>query len=515
MINYIHLQNRRFLKKTLAGSLFLISSLPFSSFLSSALAAECEVSQLVNGLDIKLNCIAVGNAQYATTLYNDPPGELAWYWDGDLTPISCTDSASNCAQLSPQLGLTFPHFDLNGEDFNVELNAAADLGEYAWRYGKHSANSTETGNGTNTESSVLSDAKLAELRQFMTDAINQNQVPGAVLALAEGDKTIFIEAFGKSNTATNTDMSSNHLLHIGSTNKAVTSFLIGALVDEGILQWDTKAQDIYPDFSLSNAEYAAQITIRQLLDMTSGLPKDSEMELTSARILLEGLEDEMIGAPGAQYEYSNLSVSIAAYLAVLAKNKHDNGTISEADLNNLHAGYESLLKEKVLTPIGMNNTYLYVDDARQTGNMASSHHLENGSFVVSESVDKRVDVIAPAGGLKSTAADMLAYMITELQYGKAPNGTQVVSAANVQERQRLSSGPAAGEDYGLCLEVKTFDSGITSIGHSGSFDNFNSLIGIFPSKNIAFVLLTNGDSPEALNLTSGGIDGKIAQLLSD
>jgi len=488
------------LKVLLASSLLIMGTTPLY-------ADVCENSSLVNGLDIKVGCIVVGNNQYATTLFNDPIGDYSWYWDGDLTSISCTDSEGKCAQLSAGLDLSFPKFDLSNQSYQVELSYAQDLGQYAWRYKSSNLNSSSS------SSSVLSDSNLAEIKQYLTDAVSQNQIPGAVLAIAEGNNTLLLDAFGMSNTSANTNMSTDNLLHIGSTNKAVTSFLIAKLVDEGILQWDTRAQDIYPDFTLSNPDYASKITIRQLLDMTSGLPKDTEMELTQARTLLEGLNDDLIGPPGQQYEYSNLSVSIAAYLAVLAKNKKDNGSISEADLNNLHAGYENLLSEKVLTPIGMSNSYLYVDEARQTGKMASSHHLVNGSFVVSESVDQRVDVIAPAGGLKSTAADMLKYMITEMQQGLAPNGTQIVSVANTSERQKLSSGPAQENDYGLCLEVKTFENGISSIGHSGSFDNFNSIIGFFPSKKVAFVLLTNGDSPEALNLTSGGIDGKIAEVL--
>jgi len=494
--------------KTLLSSLLLVL---LSS--NSLYAGVCGKSGMVNGLDIKVACLNIAGKLYSTNLINDPPGEYSWYWDESLNELSCSDDENNCAQASATLDLSFPSFEIANQLYRLELSYANDLEPYAWNYKSHVAINTTDTSG-NTSNSVLSDTSLSEIKQAITDAVTQNQIPGAVLAVSVGSETVILEAFGVSNSTTGNSMSTDNLLHIGSTNKAITSFLIAKLVDEGALQWDTKAQDIYSGFTLSNMEYAGQITIRQLLDMTSGLPKDSDAELSQARTLLEGLSDvTLIGSPGEQYEYSNLSVSIAAYLAVLAKNKLDNGTITDTDLDNLHANYESLLAEKILKPIGMTNSYLYVDQARQTGKMSSSHHLVNGSFVVSESVDKQVDVIAPAGGLKSTAMDMLNYVITEMQQGLAANGTQVVSSANTTERQKLSSGSAAANDYGLCLEVKTFSNGLTSIGHSGSFDNFNSLIGFFPSKKVAFVLLTNGDSPGALELTSGGIDGKIAELL--
>lgn len=55
--------------------------------------------------------------------------------------------------------------------------------------------------------------------------------------------------------------------------------------------------------------------------------------------------------------------------------KFDNNQLTENDLDNLHAGYEQLLKEKVLTPLAMKSTYLYVDEARNTGLMSHSHQL--------------------------------------------------------------------------------------------------------------------------------------------
>ncbi len=268
--------------------------------------------------------------------------------------------------------------------------------------------------------SALSSNDIASLRQYITDSVSRNHISGATLAIASENQTLLLEAFGKRNVTNNTDMTTDTLFHIASTNKAITSFLIGILVDEGVLTWDTKAIDIYPSFTLSNQSYANQITIRQLLDMSSGLPKDisAVFDNEAARFILEGLGNTaLLAAPGEQYQYSNIGISMAAYLAVLAKTKADNGTIIETDLDNLHAGYEKLLREKVLVPLGMSDAYLYIDDARNTGKMANSHHLDNDTFVVSESTDQRVDNMAPAGGLKTSANSLLRYMITEMQIG--------------------------------------------------------------------------------------------------
>ena len=374
-------------------------------------------------------------------------------------------------------------------------------------------------------SNQLTHADLQHLKNYFSEKITNQQISGAVLAVASSNQTILLEAFGKRDVSTNTDMSTDLLFHMGSTNKAITSFLIGILVDEGALTWDTKAIDIYPNFKLANQTFANQITIRQLLNMSSGLPSDNgddsstnsdyldDIENNTARFILEGLTTTpTLSEPNTQYAYSNTGYAIAAYLAVLAKLKMDNGSITENHLDNLHANYEKLLREKVLVPLGMNAAYLYVDAARATGKMANSHHLESNTFVVSTSSDKRIDNLAPSGGLKMSADNLLRYIMTEMRQGLSPDGTQVLSVQNALERQQLTTGVAADENYALGLDVQTLNNGINYIGHAGSFDNFNSLMGFFPEQQIAFVVAINAESPQATLITEE-FQSEIATLL--
>lgn len=483
--------------------------------LSSPIHAEdCAVPTLINGMDINIPCVSVNGGQFATILTNQPVGEFSWQWSGEMTPMNCEDNSTACVQVDGNMNLAFPALDIGGAAYTAALDHAPDLGQFNWRYRSHTAKATQAPTEQTTQ---LTETSLNTLRQYMSNLVEQGQVPGAVLAVATGKQTAFLEAFGQSDMSQGTAITTDTLFHIGSTHKALTSFLLAILVDEGVLTWDTRAQEIYPQFTLSNPDYASQITIRHLLDMTSGLPKETDVVFdTPTRTVLEGLGAvKLLGAPGAQYEYSNLSVSVAAYLGVLAQAKTDNaGIIQDSDLDNLHASYERMLREKVLQPLGMTHSYLYVNDARATGNLARSHVLnDTGTFTVSESTDEQVDNLAPAGGLKSTAGDMLRYLITELLQGVTPEGNRLVSEANMTIRQTLSPGPASQDEYGLCLEIKTLENGVRYIGHAGSYDNFNSTIGFFPEQQVAFVLLTNGDSSAISDLTEKEIQNKIAEVV--
>ncbi len=488
----------------------LLTKIFFLFFLinTSVFSESCNTPSLEQNFTLIIPCVTVENTAYSTRLLYQSNSAYSWQWDGQLNPISCTNELQNCVEVN-NMDLSFPLLDIEGKNYTAKLQHAPEIGESVWRYQSHTAKIIDL-------SLPTQQAAIDEIDTYMTEFVANNKVPGATLSIAKGNQVIYNKAFGVSNVDTQKATTTDTLFHIGSTNKAITSFLIAILVDEKVLSWDTKVQDIYSNFVLSNAEYASQITIRQLLDMTSGLPRDLNNEPTNgARGLLENLGDlQLIGAPGNQYEYSNLSVSMAAYFAVLAKKKSDNGQLTESDLDNLHADYEQLLKEKVLEPLAMKNTYLYVDEARNTGLMSHSHQLQDNRFIVSESVDNRIDVLAPSGGLKSSVNDMIKYMITEAQQGITKQGHRLVSEANMAVRQTLSVGVAADNDYGLGLEIKTLKNDIRYIGHDGSYDDFNSLVSIYPDQKVSFILLVNGDSEGILDMTGGELENKIAEVVN-
>ena len=479
-------------------------------------AETCAIASMTDNLDITLPCLQIDSDVYSTGLELVSEWEsdsLIWQWNEVLEETNCTPDPTRCTTLDDDWGLNISALDFNGLNLNAKLSYDTDLPEMSWRYVSHTVNQVMTMPVT----SALDDAALAKLRQYMNSVVGiDKQVPGAVLGVAQGSSILMTEAFGLSDVSTNTAMTTDNLLHIASTNKALTSFMLAALVDEGVLQWNTRAQEIYPAFATADPQTSGNITIRQLLDMSSGLPEEGDLDTDEpARQLFEQLSKQtLVGKPGGQFKYSNLGVSLAGYLGVLAVAKKDHGQITEEDMNNLYSDYVALLKTKVLNPIGMKNSFVPRAEAVATGRMAKSHILQNGTFVVAKSKDVEQDNGAPSGGLKSTVGDMLRYIITDMQQGVNPDGARVASVTNVSERQKLSPGPATDEKYGLGLEVIENQNGLRYVGHTGSFDSFNSVMGFFPDKQIAFVLLTNGDGEAAEDLTENDFLATLADLLN-
>ncbi len=269
------------------------------------------------------------------------------------------------------------------------------------------------------------DEWLTAYADFIEERTAVDNIPGtAVAVIAEGE-IVLVQGFGYRDLANQLPVTPDTLFHIGSTQKSMTAMLVASLVDEGVVDWDTAVVDIYPDFPLDET-----ITLRHLLNMTSGLPDDAEedfdLESSTAEDLLDFLEEiEPFADPGEEFSYSNISSSLAGYLAVMA---------AEADGSGLYEGYRTLLQERILTPIGMTTAVVRVSDARRNPNYGRSYEAgRNGQPVEAEAEDFDGDPLAPSGTLKASVADMALYMATYLKNGVAPNGTRLISTASLNE----------------------------------------------------------------------------------
>lgn len=322
-----------------------------------------------------------------------------------------------------------------------------------------------------------------EIRDFVTAIMAEDGLPGAAIAVVSKDAITFAEGFGFRDVKNKLPVTPETLFHIGSTRKSITALLIATLVDQGLFDWDTPVAEIYPDFELSSDEATATVTMHHLLSMQSGIPDDAEDDFDSAYASGEDVfayvrNVHLLGLPGEEFNYSNISASLAGYLGVVATGN---------DYPNLYIGYEQLLEQQVLNPIGMETAVLRVSEAKNNPNYGKSYMLAGGKAVEAESEDFDGDPLAPSGALKANVLEMAAYIRTQLCYGQAPNGVRVVSEENL-----LATWQPGLEDYAMGWEISEY-AGVEVISHEGAFDNYLSVIGFLPEPNIGVVILTNSE----------------------
>jgi CubicO group peptidase (beta-lactamase class C family) len=242
---------------------------------------------------------------------------------------------------------------------------------------------------------------VAAVRSFLDEETKADRFSGVVL-IAKDSRVILHEAYGFADRDKKIPNRKDTKFNLGSINKNFTRVAIHQLARRNLLALDDPIKKFLPDYP--NAQAAEKVTIRHLLNMTSGIgdffgdrydatPKEKIRTLQDYLPLFadKPLEFE----PGTSNKYSN-----GGYIVL--------GLIIEK-LSGID--YYTYVRENIFKPCGMADTDAYPRDA-ETPNLARGYAKEG------EGADgPRVLNFATlpgrgssAGGGYSTAADMLKYV---------------------------------------------------------------------------------------------------------
>ena len=181
---------------------------------------------------------------------------------------------------------------------------------------------------------------------------------------------------------------------LGSTAKSFTALAAMQLVDAGRLQLDAPARRYVPEFRLADRRAAERITVRQVLQQTTGLPQTaggpvvrSAADGTALEAVRELGDTRPAAAPGTAFEYSNGNFILAGLIIERASGQP----------------YGEYVQRHVFAPLGMRDSYVALDAAQRAG-LATGHRYWFG-FTRGHGPTFRAGIQA-AGYLISSAADM-------------------------------------------------------------------------------------------------------------
>jgi CubicO group peptidase (beta-lactamase class C family) len=330
---------------------------------------------------------------------------------------------------------------------------------------------------------------LAELEAYIEDASAHFHIPGAAIAIVQNGEVVFTGGFGTTEGDGGEAVTSETLFMIGSSTKPMTTMMIGTLVDEGLLDWNQSVTDILPTFALSNPAAAAQIRVRDLVNMSSGVPAYdailSVANLTPQELIISLTEIPLVAAPGEMYNYSNQMFAVGGYISALA---------AGAPMDALYEGYVDLVQERVFDPIGMPDTTFDFDAAVASPNHALPYAYDPVTqeyIPVPLDSERFVGPIAPAGAVWSNADDMARFLLTVSNNGVSPDGEQVLSAETLRAMQSPEIAPAGPFDsYGIGWIIESYN-GVPLVWHGGNIKGFTSDLAFLPDADLGIVTLTN------------------------
>lgn len=360
---------------------------------------------------------------------------------------------------------------------------------------------------TGIEPIAFDDALLAEFEAYVIEKMEQLDVPAAAISIVRDGEVVYSEGFGVRGPDSDEPVTPQTHFMIGSTGKTMTTMLMAALVDAGLMDWDTPVVEILPEFAVADPELTQQLTVRNLVCACTGVPRrDFELIFNAnsqtAEDVVEELETyEFFTDFGEAFQYSNQMVGTGGYVA---------GAADGGEWGNLFDAYTQSLEDRILAPMGMDNTTLSFAEVMDRDNYAQPFgmNLAGEFYPIPLEMEMLLLPVAPAGAHWSTSEDMAQYLITELNRGVAPNGERIVSEENLMETWQPQVDISADTSYGLGWMIGEYK-GLQTISHGGNTFGFTSELLFVPAANFGITVLTNG---RGTNLFNGAVATRLLEL---
>ena len=339
---------------------------------------------------------------------------------------------------------------------------------------------------------AMSSHWIGKIDLLVEQMLRAARVPGAGLAVVAEGKTALAKGFGYRDLHAKLPMTAATVYPIASTTKGINATLLGMLVDEGRLAWDTPVQTYLPRFRLKDPLISPQVTVRDLITMRTGLPPHDwvfiENPISRAE-LVECLRHlDLSAGLRERYQYNNLTVTLAGHVAEVITGR----------------SWDELVREKILEPLEMRSTVFRMPPG---GNVTLSYH-ENSRRELLESKRLEADVTAPSGGaIHSTVEDMARWALFNLNGGCVATRSLIdpKTLAELQSPQMLiAGGPSARKlnaSYAMGWTLDTYN-GFSRISHGGYLHDITTEILLFPREGIGIVAFMNFGPPR-LALTLG------------
>jgi CubicO group peptidase (beta-lactamase class C family) len=324
-------------------------------------------------------------------------------------------------------------------------------------------------------------------------------LPGIAVGVIEDGKVVYIGTRGETVAGSGQKIDAKTLFKIASNSKAMTTALLGRLVDAGKLHWDDPVTKYLPQFRMHDPWVTANMRVADLLTHSSGLPEGGgdlmlwpEPNRFTRADIIHGLAYIKPGySYRSQYQYDNLLYVVAGEVAAAAGG----------------APYETLMHREVFQPLGLSRCQVGEWNRGAVGNVAQPYRQENGRNIAMREDGAMVPAITSdaAGGIRCDLDDMLVWARNWLDPTPAqlawlsPAQRQILQAPHMLipvSAQRRAWDNSHVMAYGYGWRMTDVD-GQWLVWHTGTLSGMYSMLALLPDRKDGFVFMINGEADDA------------------
>ncbi len=425
---------------------------------------------LLDAHDMDLQCANV--AWHGTDLSLDIPA-IGHHWSGKLAPSG--DS------LTGTLSATLVE-DGKPRPILVPLD-----------FSRQTALSAEKPIPAATYDAALPPVTAADLQSVLDRDLAQELKSGELSPSTGGGVSIAVYAHGARRVFSYGASTPDAIFEIGSITKTFTGLLLSQMALEGKVQLDEPVRNLLPPGTVAKPQ-GAEITLLDLATQRSGLPPMPD------NISVDNLDN-----PYAAYSAADL-------LSYLGKHGVANptraaspfgslgfGLLGVALANRAGAPYSALLRDQITGPLGLADTAIALTP-QQLLRFAPGRDEMHGPAKPWDA-----DALAGAIALRSTSADMLAFLEANLHPESVKPAADSPGAATIAAALRQSLQPQAEAIGNMRIALGwLYQPETGNYWHNGATAAYSSYAFFNPQGDYAAVVLFNG---------SPGVNGSFVEVL--
>ena len=316
------------------------------------------------------------------------------------------------------------------------------------------------------------------MQKALDKAVKQLKIPGAVMYIS-GQGEAWAGASGFSNLKSKTPMKPNDRFGLASASKTFVAVVVLQLVEQAQLDLDKGISNYLPQKVSKNIPYSNEITVRQLLNHTSGIVEyyddkfhkltynRSRSQLWTATEAIELIYNRQLKAkPGKEYEYCDSNYILLEIIVEQITGK----PLAE------------VIRKQISNPLGLKNTFTELREPNFKSNV-TGYSEGNTDGILYSHKDLNEGNGLGDGGLIASASDTAKFLNALLAQKNLLSPKMLKEMLN-----SVSAEKDNGYGLGIAHFPTTFGKGI---GHSGWAYGFVSLMLYFPDQDITAVVLVN------------------------
>jgi CubicO group peptidase (beta-lactamase class C family) len=270
----------------------------------------------------------------------------------------------------------------------------------------------------------------------------------------------------------------------------MTGTLASVLVDDGVIDWDTTPQEVWPESAAELHADFRTITLRHLLSHTSGMKRDDQFDAAAdnapgtvpekRRQWAAHLLGREAQFSADEVHYSNVGFTVAAAM-LEARGR---------------ASWETLLTERVFAPLGMTQSGFGAPGTAGRIDQPLGHRSRASGFIPVEPGSPGSNVPAaagPAGTVHTTLADYARFMLTSIDGANGRPNPLGDKALRV-----LREAPAGGYSlgWGAVASLQTLNA--PGFENTGSIGLWFSRVWLAPTLDTGVMIAVNGGGDRGL-----------------